>query len=260
MSAADVAAAWALSWIRQPPAFVSTRHFASRRGRIAGVPIDAVVGRRIRAEISISHAVARAVDRPSTVVHSGVPNAPAGTVRRASVLIAQRLEAEKRTEDGIRVFAAARLAELGWVLDIAGDGAERPGLEDLARDLGVPVSFLGFRADLAERFASAGILLAPCPIEGLGLTVLEAMASGLPVIAANGGGHTEILEGLDARALYAPEDVDAAAAGLRSLADDNTGRAALGAAARDRQRTAFSLTAQVAGTDSVYRAALAAEQ
>lgn len=256
MSAADLAAVWALAWVRHAPSLVSTRHFASPRGRIGALPIDALVGRRIRREISISHAVARAIGRPSTVVHSGVPEAPEGTDRTRTVLIAQRLEAEKRTDLGIRAFAASGLVERGWRLDVAGDGAERPALEALARGLGIPATFLGFRTDLPTRFATAGMLLAPCPVEGLGLTVLEAMAAGTPVVAANGGGHTEILEGLDPRALYPPDQPDAAAVSLRSLADDVDGRAMLGTACRGRQRSAFSLTAQVAGTDSVYRAAL----
>lgn len=259
MSAADVAATWALSGIRHAPALVSTRHFASPRGSIGPLPIDSLVRRRVRAEISISRAVAGAIGVPSTVVYSGVPDAPVGAGRERIVLIAQRLEAEKRTGDGIRAFAASGLAEQGWTLEIAGEGAERPMLERLVRQMRVPAVFLGFRTDLPSHFARAGILVAPCPVEGLGLTVLEAMATGLPVIAANGGGHTEILEGLDARALYAPLDPDAAAVGLRSLADDDAGRAALGEAVRERQRTRFSLSAQVAGTDSVYRAALDAE-
>lgn len=256
MSAADLAAVWGLASNRRAPALVSTRHFASARGRIGPVPIDTLVRRRIREEISISHAVAQAIGRASTVVHSGVPEAPEGTHRTRTVLIAQRLEAEKRTDLGIRAFAAAGLGDRGWTLDVAGDGAERPALETLARGLGIPVTFIGFRNDLPSRFATAGMLLAPCPVEGLGLTVLEAMAAGAPVVAANGGGHTEILDGLDPRALYTPDSPDAAAASLRSLADDGSGRARLGTAARERQRSAFSLTAQVAGTDSVYRAAL----
>lgn len=256
MTAADLAAAWALARICEAPALVSTRHFASPRGRIGGVSIDTLLGRRIRAEISISHAVARAIGRPSTVVHSGVPDAPMGVARGATVLIAQRLEAEKRTDLGIRAFAASGLAERGWTLEIAGDGAERGTLEDLARTLGVPVTFFGFRSDLPSLFAHAGMLVAPCPVEGLGLTVLEAMSVGLPVIAANGGGHTEILEGLDPRALYTPEDPDAAAVNLRSLADDGAGRATLGTTLRERQRADFSLAAQVARTDAVYRGVL----
>jgi glycosyltransferase involved in cell wall biosynthesis len=259
MTAADLGAALALARLRGAPPLVSTRHFAAPRGRLGPVPIDAFLGRRIRAEIAISRAVAAATGRPSTVVHSGVPDLPApppGVARDRTVLIAQRLQPEKRTDLGIRAFAASALGEHGWRLQIAGEGAERAALESLAGELGVDAEFLGFRDDLAERFRTAGLLLAPCTVEGLGLTVLEAMAAGLPVVAADAGGHTEILEGLDPRALYTAEDPNVAAHHLRSLATDDDGRAALGASGRQRQRTEFTLAAQAAGADAVYRAAL----
>ena len=80
-------------------------------------------------------------------------------------------------------------------------------------------------------WSRAGILLAPCPNEGLGLTVLEAMATALPVIAADAGGHTELLIDLDARALFAARDVEAAAANLRCA---RTGPGGEGRAGRER--------------------------
>lgn len=258
MTAADVAAVLGLAAIHPRPALVSTRHFTSPRGRGTGVPFDRFVARSIDAEISISHSVAATIGRPSVVVHSGVSvdDQPA-LPRRPVVLMAQRLEVEKRTDLGIRAFAASGLAADGWTLEIAGDGAERSRLEALSAELGVDVRFLGFRDDLAARYRTAGMLLAPCTVEGLGLTVIEAMASGLPVVAANAGGHHEILTGLDARALYTAEDPDAAARALSSLAHDPTGRAALGVAGRERQRTAFSIATQAQGTEAAYRAAIA---
>lgn len=259
MTAADLGAAFALTRLRGAPPLVSTRHFAAPRGRLGPVPIDAFLGRRIQAEIAISRAVAAATGRPSTVVHSGVPDVPGEPQadRDRVVLIAQRLQPEKRTDLGIRAFAASALVEHGWRLQIAGEGAEHAALEQLASELDIDAEFLGFRDDLTDRFRTAGLLLAPCTVEGLGLTVIEAMAAALPVVAADAGGHSEILEGLDPRALYSPEDPHAAARNLRSLALDDDGRVALGAAGRRRQRAEFTLTAQVAGTDAVYRTAIA---
>ena len=49
------------------------------------------------------------------------------------------------------------------------------------------------------------MLIAPCPVEGLGLTLLEAMAGGLPVVAAEAAGHLDVLAGLDSRAMFPPE-------------------------------------------------------
>ena len=259
MTAADVAAVIALTG-RRRPALVSTRHFAQPRGRLGPVPIDALVGRRIDAEVSISAAVAASVDRPSTVVHTGVDPRPLGDgrPRDRTVLIAQRLEPEKHTHVGIRAFAASGLAAVGWTLEVAGDGSERDAVHALARELGLEpvVRFSGFRSDLPAVMDRAGMLVAPCPVEGLGLTVLEAMAGGLPVVAAAAGGHVELLEGLDERTLFTADDADDAARRLRALADDEPGRADLGAAERVRQQQAFSTRAQADGTEAVYREVL----
>lgn len=262
MTAADLAAAIALRG-RRRPAVVSTRHFAGRRGRVGPLPLDRVVGRTIDAELAISHAVAAAIGRPSTVVHSGLPPREAPTAPRTQVvLIAQRLQPEKQTGVGLEAFLRSGLAESGWELWIAGIGPERAALEARARAsrAAASVRFLGYRNDAPALMDECGILLAPCPVEGLGLTVLEAMQSGLPVVAARGGGHVEVLEGLDARALFDVGDTDAAAEALRSLAADAAGRSKLGAAERARQEADYTITAQVEGTDAVYRRTVAARR
>lgn len=262
MTAADVATIAALATRRRArrPAVVATCHFARARGRVGPIPIDALVRGRIDAQIAISSAVAAAVEGPSTIVHTGIDPRPAGdhAARERTVLIAQRLQPEKRTDVGVRAFAASGLADEGWTLDVAGIGPERESLERLGAELGIApsVRFSGYRTDLPELLIRAGMLLAPCPVEGLGLTLLEAMASGLPPVAADAAGHVELLAGLDERARFGAGDADAAGARLRSLAADAAGRAALGAAARERQQAHFSLRAQADGTDAVYREAI----
>ena len=259
MTAADVGTVVGL-WPRPRslrPAVVATRHFAKPRGRIGPLPVAALVGRTIDAQIAISSAVAAAIDGPSTVVHSGIEPRPLTDVllRERVVLMAQRLQPEKRTDVGIRAFAASGLVDGGWSLEIAGIGPERDALEALARSLGVEeaVRFLGYRSDLPAVMDRAGLLVAPCPVEGLGLTVLEAMAGGLPVVAAGAAGHVDILEGLDPRAMFAPGDADEAGRHLRSLAGDDAGRNALSLAVRRRQQQSFSLASQLAATELVYR-------
>ncbi len=261
MTAADVGAVFGLSAVRSRPAIVATRHFAQPRGRVGRVPIDALVRQRIDAEISVSKAVAAAIGVDSTVVHPGVEPRPQSSpaLRTRAVLIAQRLQPEKATSHGIRAFAESGLAQRGWFLNVAGEGAERESLEALARQLGIgdATRFIGFRTDLPSLMESAGVLLAPCPFEHFGLTVVEAMASALPIVAADAAGHREMLSGLDPRALFTPGDVSAAAGQMSSLAADEPGRAALGRAERERQNQDFSLSAQANGTEKVYSAALA---
>jgi glycosyltransferase involved in cell wall biosynthesis len=219
-----------------------------------------VAERRIDAEISISRAVADRIGVPSTMIHPGVEPGVLGdpAARRRTVLVAQRLQPEKHTEVAVRAFVASRIWQQDWSLEIAGTGQDHASLVSLARELEVAehVRFLGFRSDLPSLMAHAGILFASSPFEHFGLTVLESMAAGLPVVAAAAGGHVEMLRGLDDRALFPPHDFEAAAARLRSLSEDVQGRAALGRAEHSRQIQEFSLRRQADATEAVYRHAI----
>ncbi|UWF77896.1 MULTISPECIES: glycosyltransferase family 4 protein [Microbacterium] len=258
MTAADVAAA--VSGIRTRVPVVSTRHFAQPRGRIGPVRIDTLLHGRIAAEIAIGQAVAATIRRPSTVVHTGVEDAPAAAPGDSrTILMAQRLQPEKHSWLGVLAFAASGLAEQGWRLRIAGDGPERPQLDALRRDLDVAdaVELLGFRPDVGELLASSAVLLATCPREGLGLTVLEAMSRAVPVVAAAAAGHLDLLDGADPLLLFRPDDEAQAAARLRALADDPSARTDLGRELQRRQRQRFTVAAQAAETEAVYREAVA---
>lgn len=262
MTDADIAATVALLGARRAPALVATRHFSRRRGSTGPGVLYRLIERRIDAEIAISEAVAASIAVPSTVVHPGVDPLPdgSGPAREKVVLVAQRLQPEKHTDVGLRAFARSGLAESGWTLDVAGDGTERDGLEMLAQRLGIAprVRFLGFRTDVPSLMERSGMLLATSPFEHFGLTVLEAMAAALPVVATASGGHAEMLGAVDGSALFPPDDVDSAARLLRALAQDAPARRALGSAQRRRQRAAFTLRAQAEGTEGVYRTTIAA--
>ncbi|MCB7137027.1 glycosyltransferase family 4 protein [Cellulosimicrobium marinum] len=264
MTAAEVAASVATVLRPRVGPVVSTRHFARPRGTGRFGPAVAAVARRpVVAQVAISRFVADSVDGPSVVVPPGVEDrgpAPRAAERERVALLAQRLEPEKGTDVALRAFAASGLADAGWHLDVAGDGALRTELEALAAGLGIgtAVRFLGRRGDVDALMARAALLLAPCAVEGLGLSVLEAMSSGLPVVAARAGGHVELLDGLDDAALHDPTDPAAAAAALAALAAAPDRRDALADAARRRQVDRYTPDAWVAGTAAVYRRALEA--
>ncbi len=259
MTAADTVAIAAIALSRHAPALVATRHFAAPRGARLPAFAARIIENRLDAEIAISRAVADAAGVETTVVHTGVPDAEApASPRDRVVLVAQRLEPEKQTGVAVRAFARSGLATDGWTLEIAGGGSQRLVLEREVRRLGLEASvlFLGHRDDLPAVMARARVLLAPCPNEGLGLTVLEAMAKGLVPVVAAAGGHLELLEGVDERTRFTPGDPDAAAARLRDLAADPAARDQIGTAVRARQREVFSLDAQQKGTLQVYRDAI----
>lgn len=258
MTAAEVAAAVAARTVRGFPPVVSTRHFARHRGHgTRGTVVAAVASSAVREQIAISRYVADHVDGPSTVVPVGVetrPDGPAAREREPVVLLVQRLEPEKRTDVALDAFAASGLAAAGWRLEIAGDGSLRPTLAAQADRLGIAgaTRFLGTRDDVEDLLDRAGLLVATCPVEGLGLSVLEAMASSLPVVAAAAGGHLETLDGLDPLTLFPPGDAAAAGQRLAALAADPDRRDACAVAGREAQRARYTPAAQVAGTDAVY--------
>ncbi|HKX68285.1 MAG TPA: glycosyltransferase family 4 protein [Intrasporangium sp.] len=261
MTAAEIAAATA--WKSRHVPVVATRHFAARRGQsswAAGV-VSRWAARHIAAQIAVSRYVAEHVEPPATVVVSGVAsneeNNPAGS-RSRTVLVAQRLQPEKRTADAIECFAASGLAGRGWHLHIAGSGADLGRLRGRVAQCGLDssVRFLGHRRDVGALMADAAILLAPRPDEALGLTVLEAMSHELPVIAAHGGGHLETIGAVAPELCYPVGDLSAGAEILRVLAPDEARRGELGARLRAAQQGQFSLEAQADATEAVYRSVL----
>jgi glycosyltransferase involved in cell wall biosynthesis len=260
MTAADVAAVAARTTSRHKVPIIATRHFAQRRGTVGPGILYRTLERHIDAEISVSQTVADRAGVASTVIHPGLePRAlPDPLARRRTVLVAQRLQAEKRTDIAVRAFAASGIWQSGWDLEVAGSGPERDHLVALAAQLGVAehVRFLGFRSDIESLMDEAGMLFASSPFEHFGLTVLEAMAAGLPVVATAAAGHIEMLGGVDDHALFTPDDVAGAAVRLRALAVDAHARALLGVAEHERQVDAFSARKQADATEAVYRRAI----
>jgi N-acetyl-alpha-D-glucosaminyl L-malate synthase BshA len=101
----------------------------------------------------------------------------------------------KRVLDVVRVFARVR-QELNARLIMVGDGPDAGAARQLASDLGVLdwVTFTGVVDGVARLLQAANLLLLPSQTESFGLVALEAMASGVPVIASDVGGLPEVIE------------------------------------------------------------------
>ena len=127
---------------------------------------------------------------------SRIARAPEG-IRAVAVT---RLAPKKRPIDLVRAIATAvrRAPRLPIGLDIAGDGPERPRLEREAERLGVRdrITFHGdcSRAKVRDLLAGASLLAHPGANEAFGLAVLEARASGVPVVAMASGGLPELVD------------------------------------------------------------------
>lgn len=133
-----------------------------------------------------------------------------------------------------------RAAELRLLL--VGEGAERERLERLAADpaLGGRVTLRPVVEDPAPLYRAADMYLSASSTEGMSGSVLEAMASGLPVVAAPASGMPELLAG-SAGVVLEDDGPAAFAEALRALAAAPERAAAIGAAARARAVADFSL-------------------
>lgn len=128
-----------------------------------------------------------------------------------------RLSYEKGHDVLLRAFAETLAAGLQARLTIVGDGPERSSLESLARKLGIAdaVRFTGVLLDepLAAEMRAADLFALPSRSEGFGVVLVEALATGLPVVATRSGGPADIV-GSEDGVLVAPDDVRAFAEGI----------------------------------------------
>jgi glycosyltransferase involved in cell wall biosynthesis len=107
-----------------------------------------------------------------------------------------RLSPEKDFPTLLRSVPETVIRVPDYRLRIVGDGPERPRLESLVRELHIEnyVELLGERSDVPELLAQAGFFVTSSLTEGISLTLLEAMAVGLPIVATNVGGNPEIVQ------------------------------------------------------------------
>jgi glycosyltransferase involved in cell wall biosynthesis len=121
-------------------------------------------------------------------------------------------------------------------LVIAGEGELRPALEAQVRDRGLAdrVVFAGFRRDLDRLLPAFSVFCLSSRLEGLGTSLLDAMAFGLPVVATAAGGIPEAVEDRVSGRVVPPGDPGALAEALADLLGDDERRRAYGAAGRRR--------------------------
>jgi len=140
-------------------------------------------------------------------------------------------------------------------LVLAGEGPERAKIESLVRELGLGehVRFLGLRKDVARLLPVADVFLLTSISEGIPLTVIEAMAAGLPVVSTRVGGLTEVVEEGVTGLLAAAGDDRALAKHLHDLAHDPALCRRLGQRGRLRACERFSESQMHARYLHVYR-------
>lgn len=157
-----------------------------------------------------------------------------------------RLDPIKAQADLIE--AVARLVQDGETvrpvkLFIVGEGPERARLEALIAERGLPehVSLMGAQDAVAELLAAFDVFALPSHNEGVSIAILEAMASGLPVVATRVGGNPEVVSDGKSGLLIEAGAVEALAAALARYRDDVELARAHGTVGRTRMQAEFSL-------------------
>ncbi|MGQ0721230.1 MAG: glycosyltransferase [Candidatus Eiseniibacteriota bacterium] len=166
-----------------------------------------------------------------------------------------RLDPVKDHAALLEACATIRAAVPSAHLVLVGDGPERAALERRAGELGVleAVTFAGSRADARLLLPGFDLYVNSSRYEGVSLTIIEAMAAGLPVVATRVGGTPEVIDDGRTGVLVPPGDPSALAAAAVDLARDPSRRRLLAAAARDEAERRFALERMLEEYAAVYR-------
>jgi glycosyltransferase involved in cell wall biosynthesis len=221
---------------------------ASLADRVACVSDDAatltlregVAPRRVRT-------VRNGIDLARFAYTGPAPDGPVVTVAR--------LSPEKDVATLVRAAAVAVREMLSFRLEVAGDGVCMPALRQLTAELGLEehVRFHGEVRDIPALLGRARLFVLPSVEEGISLTLLEAMARGLPVVATRIGGNPEVVaDGETGLIVPAREPEIMARAMLQLLNDPEKGRR-MGQAGRLRVETHFDVRRMVSAYEALYR-------
>ena len=257
------------------PARVAAAQLFVEMPRLRGIDLQhAVISRSLHRHIAVSRHVAwRLHDRfdvpgeriaviPNAVTLA--PPAPRDAALRARVLLGQRAPlvltvARLDAQKGVAYLLDAAAEVPDAIFVIAGEGPERATLEARASALGIAhrVRFLGHRRDVPPLLAIADLFVLPSLWEGLPLSVLEAMAAGVPVVATRIGGTDELVRDGETGTLAPPENGSALAEAIRAALYDRERALRMAAAARALVEREHSSAVMVSATSALYEELLA---
>ena len=203
------------------------------------------------------------------VVHNGIETGPLpGPAQRLRARMAlgvsddtfvfasvARLDPVKDFMSLLEAYAEVRREVPKSRLVIIGDGSERVALKARAQreDLAGSVDFLGMRSDVRALLPGADLYLNSSISEGVSITILEAMAAGVPVIATAVGGTPEVLAGGAAGILVPPRHPARLAQAAIALSSSAAARGRLAAIARRRVESSFTIQRMVAEYVRLYQ-------
>jgi glycosyltransferase involved in cell wall biosynthesis len=156
----------------------------------------------------------------------------------------------------LEAVARVRAAGHQVTLVLAGDGPLKADLESRAASLGISqaVRFLGHCERIETVFSALDVFVLSSVSEGMSNTILEAMASGLPVVATRVGGADELIEPGTSGLLVPSRSPEAIATAVSDLLADTARRLEIGASARRRAESEFSLPSFTSRYERMYMA------
>jgi glycosyltransferase involved in cell wall biosynthesis len=246
---------------------VSSKHNPDPFRRLSAFRlVERAVLRRYSAIIAISDSLRQFTEASTaarvTTIHYGL-GAPAHLPRKrpdrgqaTQLLAVGRLEEQKGFDVAIQAMARVVQETPHARLSIAGSGNQQQLLADKVRALHLTdaVSMLGRRDDVDELMLNADILVHPARWEGFGLVLLEAMRSGLPVVATRVGAIPEIVTDGVTGLLVPPGDPDQLAAAILELIRNPARRREMGIAGFERLKGLFTPERMAREVTAVYRA------
>jgi sugar transferase (PEP-CTERM/EpsH1 system associated) len=208
--------------------------------------------------------------RRITVIHNGVnekrffPDAAARSRMRAELGIAEgefcigcvgNLLPVKDHLTALKAVSRIAGVMRRWKLIIAGEGSERPRLEAFLREhpeWKAQVSLLGITDRIPELLNAMDVYVLPSLSEGISNSLLEAMSTGLPVIATEAGGNPEVVEDEKSGLRFSPGDSAKLAEQLLMLEGNREMRAQLAKQAISRMRQDFSIDSMIRNYARLY--------
>ena len=160
------------------------------------------------------------------------------TGNRVTILHVGRFDVPKNHAGLLEAFRLLRKTHPECRLRLAGDGELRPDMEALARELGISdaVEFCGMQSNVYPYLHDADIFTLPSIYEGNPMTIIEAMGTGLPIVASRVGGIPDMISDGESGLLVQPEP-QAICAALARVVEDKTLRQRMGETAKKRSQT-----------------------
>lgn len=250
----------------RPKRIMANRLLLSRRDRVVGV--GAAVRQALitnegipapRVEVVYNGVDVGAFGAPSCDRNSARQSLSAGPEELVIVQVA-RLDYLKDHATAIRTIARVATSEPRVRLVLIGDGPERANImsEISTRGLENRIRLLGTRMDVDRLLPAADMFLLTSTSEGIPLTVIEAMAAGLPIVATKVGGVGEVVEDNSTGLLASSGDDAGLAQHIIRLAQDPNLRSAMGIAGAARARRFFDEQRMCEEYDRLYRSMLRA--